>query len=190
MISGNHKFRWTTPKQIAVILVAVTCLFVGVESKGAPPRAKSAKSKAKSFSGRKKTSTHYRSSATKPAKRSTHSRRKSTLHFTKGRRWGHPRSSRARLAALHLEPQRVEEIQQALIREGLLQGPATGAWDDATRNAMRSYQENNGFSATGLPDAKSLMQLGLGPHPLPEDVKPAAAAQASVNPASAHSNPN
>ena len=181
MISGNHKFRWTTPKQVAVILVAVTCLFVGVESKGAPPRAKSAKSRAKTSSSKKKTSTRYRSSSTKPAKRSSHSRRKSTVRSTKGRRRRLPRSSRARLAALHLEPERVEEIQQALIHEGLLQGPASGTWDDATRNAMRSYQENNGFSPTGLPDAKSLMQLGLGPHPLPEDVKSAAAAQASVN---------
>jgi peptidoglycan hydrolase-like protein with peptidoglycan-binding domain len=80
----------------------------------------------------------------------------------------------------------VEEIQQALIREGFLKGPATGTWDEATRDAMRRYQSNNGFSPTGLPDAKSLMKLGLGPHPLPEDVKPAAAAQASVDP----SNPN
>jgi len=76
----------------------------------------------------------------------------------------------------------VEEIQQALIREGFLQGPATGTWDEATRDAMRRYQSNNGFSATGLPDAKSLMKLGLGPHPLPEDVKPAAAARAIVDP--------
>lgn len=189
MIFGIDKFRWPATKEVAALLVALACLFVGVGSKGAPPRAKSAKTKAKSPSSKKKTSTHYRSSSTKPAKRSTHSRRKSTTRSTKVRRRGLPRSSRARLAALHLEPQRVEEIQQALIREGLLQGPATGTWDDATRNAMRSYQENNGFSATGLPDAKSLMQLGLGPHPLPEDVKPSASAQASVDPA-AKSNPN
>ena len=189
MISGNHKFRWTTPKQVAAILVAVACLLVGAETKGALPRAKSAKSKVKSSSSKKKASTRPRSTSTKSAKSSTHSRRKSTVRSTKGRRRGLPRSSRARLAALHLEPQRVEEIQEALIREGLLQGPATGTWDDSTREAMRRYQENNGFSTTGLPDAKSLMKLGLGPHPLPEDIKPAASAQANVSPA-AKSNPD
>jgi peptidoglycan hydrolase-like protein with peptidoglycan-binding domain len=74
----------------------------------------------------------------------------------------------------------VEEIQQALIREGYLKEPAGGVWDESTKEAMRNYQSNNGFSTTGLPDAKSLMKLGLGPHPLPEDVKRTASAQASV----------
>jgi peptidoglycan hydrolase-like protein with peptidoglycan-binding domain len=82
----------------------------------------------------------------------------------------------------------VTEIQQALIREGYLKGPATGTWDDSTKSAMKSYQSNNGFATTGLPDAKSIMKLGLGPHPLPVDVKQSGAAQASVQ-TSARPNP-
>ena len=77
---------------------------------------------------------------------------------------------------------RISEIQEALIREGYLKQEATGKWDDSTRSAMRNYQESNGFSVTGLPDAKSLMKLGLGPHPLPEDVDPSFAGRASINP--------
>ncbi len=73
-------------------------------------------------------------------------------------------------AQLHLEPQRVTEIQHGLIQAGYLRGEPSGRWDDQTRDAMRRYQEANGFSPTGLPDAKSLMKLGLGPHPLPPDV--------------------
>ena len=61
----------------------------------------------------------------------------------------------------------MQEIQQALIREGYLQGQPTGRWDDNTRAAMLHYQTDHGFPATGLPEAKSLMKLGLGPHPLP-----------------------
>jgi peptidoglycan hydrolase-like protein with peptidoglycan-binding domain len=67
---------------------------------------------------------------------------------------------------LHLAPERVQEIQQALIRDGYLQGEATGDWDTPTRAAMLRYQTMHGFPPTGLPEAKSLMKLGLGPHPL------------------------
>jgi peptidoglycan hydrolase-like protein with peptidoglycan-binding domain len=66
----------------------------------------------------------------------------------------------------------VQEIQQALVREGYLQGDANGLWDDHTRAAMLRYQADHGFSITGLPDAKSLMKLGLGPHPLPDELDP------------------
>jgi peptidoglycan hydrolase-like protein with peptidoglycan-binding domain len=86
-----------------------------------------------------------------------------------------------RLAKLRLQPQRVEEIQRALIQAGYLHEEPTGKWDDQTRSAMRRYQTNHGFPATGLPEAKSLMKLGLGPHPLPEDLDPTAAARASVD---------
>jgi peptidoglycan hydrolase-like protein with peptidoglycan-binding domain len=69
-----------------------------------------------------------------------------------------------------LQPERVQEIQQALIREGYLQGDASGQWDPRTRDAMLRYQTMNGFPPTGLPEAKSLMKLGLGSHPLPPEL--------------------
>jgi len=75
-----------------------------------------------------------------------------------------------RLARLHLQPERVQEIQQALIREGYLQGDASGQWDSRTRDAMLRYQTDRGFPPTGLPEAKSLMKLGLGSHPLPPEL--------------------
>jgi peptidoglycan hydrolase-like protein with peptidoglycan-binding domain len=71
-----------------------------------------------------------------------------------------------RLARLHPAPERVQEIQQALIREGYMQGDPTGEWDSRTREAMLRYQTMHGFPPTGLPEAKSLMKMGLGPHPL------------------------
>ena len=66
-----------------------------------------------------------------------------------------------------MAPERVSEIQSALIRDGYLQGEPSGEWDARTRDAMLRYQTMHGFPATGLPEAKSLMKLGLGPHPLP-----------------------
>ena len=75
-----------------------------------------------------------------------------------------------RLARLRLQPERVQEIQQALIREGYLQGETSGLWDTRTHDAMLRYQTEHGFPATGLPEAKSLMKLGLGSHPLPPEL--------------------
>ena len=91
-----------------------------------------------------------------------------------------PTNSRSRLARLQPEPGRIQEIQEALIREGFLAQEPSGKWDEPTRNAMRRYQESNGFRTTGLPEAKSLMKLGLGPHPLPEGLDPSVVGSAKV----------
>lgn len=87
------------------------------------------------------------------------------------RRW-RPRTLNGweRLARLRLQPQRIQEIQQALIREGYLREDANGQWDSQTHDAMLHYQTDHGFPATGLPEAKSLMKLGLGSHPLPPEL--------------------
>ena len=85
-----------------------------------------------------------------------------------------PRAARAaarrRRAQLRPGPERIEEIQQALAQAGYFKAQPNGHWDDQTREAMRRYQGDHGFPVTGLPEAKSLMKLGLGPHPLPADV--------------------
>lgn len=109
----------------------------------------------------------------------------------KGRK-AKPRRSTAytRLARMQMDPARVESIQQALISAGEFHGEPTGQWDSATRGAMARYQAANGFGVTGLPDAKSLMKLGLGPHPLPPELNATRAAPAShpdASPASAMS---
>ena len=99
-------------------------------------------------------------------------------------------SYRYRLARLQPEPSRIEEIQQALIREGYLKQEATGKWDDATRAAMRAFQQANGFEVTGLPESKALMKLGLGPHPLPEDADPSLVGSARSSPPDTSSSSN
>ena len=99
------------------------------------------------------------------------------------RRTAHHESTvHARLAHMQVAPGRVEQIQQALIEAGALHGTPSGHWDAETRDAMSRYQEENGFGVTGLPDAKSLMKLGLGPHPLPESLNPSRASASSPSP--------
>jgi len=88
-------------------------------------------------------------------------------------------AERRRRARLRPEPERIEQIQQALAQAGYFNGQPNGLWNDQTREAMRHYQTDHGFPATGLPEAKSLMKLGLGPHPLPADVDTTPGAKAS-----------
>jgi peptidoglycan hydrolase-like protein with peptidoglycan-binding domain len=59
-------------------------------------------------------------------------------------------------------PDRIKEIQTALQKDGSYEGEPTGKWDVATTEAMRKYQDKNGFSPTGKIDALSLNKLGLG----------------------------
>ncbi len=62
-----------------------------------------------------------------------------------------------------IEPARVTEIQQALIREHYLSGEATGNWDSVTAAAMQKYQGDQGWQTKLMPDSRALKKLGLGP---------------------------
>jgi len=62
-----------------------------------------------------------------------------------------------------IEPARVTQIQQALIREHYLTAEANGKWDAATIAAMQKYQADNGWQTKLMPDSRALMKLGLGP---------------------------
>ncbi|MBZ5543123.1 MAG: peptidoglycan-binding protein [Acidobacteriia bacterium] len=124
-------------------------------------------------------STAQKKSATR-ASASKSSGKKTTRRVSARGRRHRKESFRTRLARQKLQPERIEEIQRGLFQAGYLNAEPNGKWDDSTRQAMRSFQQGHGFPATGLPEAKSLMKLGLGPHPLPEELDPTA--QASANP--------
>jgi hypothetical protein len=62
-----------------------------------------------------------------------------------------------------IDPQRAEQIQQALIREHYLDGEASGVWNDASQRAMEQYQAANGWQKKVVPDSRALIKLGLGP---------------------------
>jgi len=62
-----------------------------------------------------------------------------------------------------IDPARVLQIQQALIREHYLTGEASGKWDEDTKAAMQKYQADQGWQTKLMPDARALKKLGLGP---------------------------
>jgi len=59
---------------------------------------------------------------------------------------------------------RYAEIQQALVDAGYFTGEADGVWNDASVEALKSFQDASGFEPTGKIDARSLIKLGLGPN--------------------------
>jgi hypothetical protein len=62
-----------------------------------------------------------------------------------------------------IDPERVTEIQQALIREHYLSGDASGRWDSTTEAAMQKFQADQGWQTKLMPDSRALKKLGLGP---------------------------
>jgi hypothetical protein len=63
-----------------------------------------------------------------------------------------------------IDPQRAQEIQEALIQEHYLSGEAAGTWNQASEDAMRRYQADHGWQSKTVPDARALISLGLGPN--------------------------
>jgi len=59
-------------------------------------------------------------------------------------------------------PDRINEIQDALARNGLYTGTSTGNWDDSTTEAIKKYQAKYGLNPNGKLDAPTLQRLGLG----------------------------
>jgi hypothetical protein len=62
-----------------------------------------------------------------------------------------------------IAPERVTEIQQALIREHYMTGEPNGQWDSTTISAIQKYQADQGWQTKLMPDSRAIKKLGLGP---------------------------
>ncbi len=62
-----------------------------------------------------------------------------------------------------IAPERVTQIQQALIREHYMTGEADGQWNSTTQAAMQKFQADHGWQTRLMPDSRALKSLGLGP---------------------------
>jgi peptidoglycan hydrolase-like protein with peptidoglycan-binding domain len=96
-----------------------------------------------------------------PALASRASHRATTAHAHRSHRIA--RKSHRLHGQQVIDPARVTEIQQALIREHYLTGESTGTWDAATQAAMQKYQADQGWQTRLMPDSRALKKLGLGP---------------------------
>ena len=107
--------------------------------------------------GQKKAAAH--ASGSKSKKRAAKSHRSSQTKQASRRR-----SNWRRHGQQAIKEDRAREIQQALIREHYMTGDASGVWDARTKQAMAKYQQDHGWQTKKLPDARALIELGLGPN--------------------------
>ncbi len=69
---------------------------------------------------------------------------------------------------------RYQEIQNALVAKGYLPADAaTGAWDQASADALKKFQSEQNLDSTGKINSLSLIALGLGPRHDSSSTKPA-----------------
>ena len=106
-------------------------------------------------SGQKKPAAHSSGQSSKSAK--------SKAHKSNKRKQASSRRNWRRRGQQAIKGDRAREIQAALIREHYLTGEPTGVWDERTKKAMAQYQADRGWQTRKLPDARALIQLGLGP---------------------------
>jgi peptidoglycan hydrolase-like protein with peptidoglycan-binding domain len=104
----------------------------------------------------------------------THVAEAATVKKTASRGHAHTRQARGRARKVAAKapprpyvqnepsPDRYREIQGALASKGYLKSTPSGAWDAETQDAMRRYQTDNQFEATGRINSRSLLGLGLG----------------------------
>ena len=110
---------------------------------------------AKQSSTTKSTTAHH---STKSTSGSAHSTKTSSKKHSSKKK-----SSRAR-GQQKIDPDRAQEIQQALVREHYLSaGQAAGGWNQASEEAMRKFQADHGWQSKTVPDSRALITLGLGP---------------------------
>jgi peptidoglycan hydrolase-like protein with peptidoglycan-binding domain len=100
---------------------------------------------------------HKPATGTTPAKTSTSVKKKSS----KSGRGSSRKSKRVKGQAVPT-PDRINEIQGALAKNGAYTGTPTGKWDDSTVEAMKKFQASHGLNPTGKMDALTLQKLGLG----------------------------
>ena len=72
-----------------------------------------------------------------------------------------PRPAPPRPTGGGIPTERVTEIQNALIKAGYMEGPASGQYDDDTIQAMKQFQSANRLSGSGMPSASTLKKLGV-----------------------------
>jgi peptidoglycan hydrolase-like protein with peptidoglycan-binding domain len=80
---------------------------------------------------------------------------------TRGRRYA--RRAPAPSYQLHPDPERYQQIQQALADRGYFKGQVNGQWSDDSVDALKRFQADQKLDPDGKINALSLIGLGLGP---------------------------
>jgi peptidoglycan hydrolase-like protein with peptidoglycan-binding domain len=105
----------------------------------------------------------HKATAKTSAKTSTKSPTRTSARLSKTSKSQKAQKSHQLHGQQAIDPARVTQIQQALIREHYMDGEANGNWDAATLAAMQKFQADQGWQTKLMPDSRALKKLGLGP---------------------------
>jgi len=153
---------WTQIRKARFIAVGTLTLFACVSAAAARQSSTGDTTEQKPATPKTTAHTLHKTtavSATKSASTSTRSTGK-TQTASAGRRSSRKRRPRGQQK---IDGERAQAIQEALIREHYLSGEATGTWNQASEEAMRRYQADQGWQSKTVPDSRALIKLGLGP---------------------------
>ena len=156
MMTGGIEIRRARFSAVCALMVA--CLFVC---------AASARDDATTTPAKKSTTTaSHKTSSTTTASHKTHSASAGSTKSSStasGKRSSRKKKQARVRGQQKIDSERAQAIQEALIREHYLSGEATGTWNQASEEAMRRFQADNGWQSKTVPDSRALIKLGLGP---------------------------
>lgn len=144
----------------AVVLVVITALFVPTAFASRVHRAPTSGQSSKKSTKTSHTAKSTKASVTKKSTKASRSTRRTKATKVSRRT---PRRSPKKRGQQEIAPDRITEIQQALIREHYLSGDPSGQWDTTTQSAMQKFQKDQGWQTRLTPDSRALKKLGLGP---------------------------
>jgi len=150
----------------AVCALALTCVWVPAGHAGqtdgpADSAAKKpATSKTAAGKDQKPASTAATVSGSTKSASSTH---RASTHLASTKSRSRKKKSLGARGQQKIDSDRARSIQEALIREHYMSGQATGTWNQASEDAMRKYQADQGWQSKTVPDSRALIKLGLGP---------------------------
>ncbi len=137
---------------------------VAVAVSASPQTASSTKAHRKAAAHGSTSSTKKKSTSQPVSKSGSNSAGTTRSSSAKGKHSNSRKKKSARTRGQQkIDSERAQSIQEALIREHYLTGEATGTWNQASEDAMRRYQSDHGWQSKTVPDARSLIKLGLGP---------------------------
>jgi peptidoglycan hydrolase-like protein with peptidoglycan-binding domain len=153
---------------LALALFGFALSAAPVNKSKTPPKKKAATAKSSVAKSRAKTTSTRRASSRGASKKGSTAR---AATKSSGKRRATSSSARRRRPAIRSfragqqqpTPDRVKDIQSALISRGYMQGEADGTWGGSTVDALKRFQQDQNLSADGKLNSMSLIALGLGP---------------------------
>ena len=160
--------RWVFILTLALLMTLVTADVASAKRSRSAHTASRGHVRRESHRGRSRhevSRRERRSLGTRAVRRGRHGRYVAESRHSRRRRYEAPyrapEASVSHPTSGGIPSERVTEIQNALIKAGYMQAPASGQYDEATTQAMKQYQAANGLPPTGLPSAPLLKKLGV-----------------------------